>query len=194
MAFLESYLFLALYRYTCPDSIELGEYQLGMLAGESKRRVEWHLRSCPRCQEEVQQLQTYLDSLAGDLEIPFSSRLKTWVARLLPADAFGRGLTPAFGVRGNTGQVIAYQAGEAQLSLFVQEDPTQPDRRSVLGLLIGVPPEEVQVSLFMKGRQLQTAPVDDLGNFVLSAIKKGEYELVLRGSTFEIDASPLVIE
>lgn len=195
MAFLQSYLFLALYRYTCPDSIELGEYHLGMLAGERKNQVGLHLQSCPRCQSEVQVLREYLTSLASDLEIPFSARVKTWIGRLLPADsAPAGGHAPAFGLRGDSSQVIAYQAGEAQLSLIVQEDPAHPDRRSVLGLLIGAPIEEVLVSLFQNGRMLQTAQLDDLSNFVLSGIKKGQYELVLRGSTFEIDVSPLVID
>ena len=194
MAFLESFLISTLYRFACPEPQELGEYHLGMLARDRTEQIQTHLQDCPRCTQEVGQLHEYLESLKEDLEIPLSARIKTWIARLLPADGFGGGLMPVAGLRGNAAQVIAYQAGDAQLSLLVQEDPQQPEYRSVLGLLIGAPPENAQAILFQKNRQLQSVNVDELGNFVFPGVKKGQYELLLRGTSFEIDVSPFVIE
>lgn len=194
MAFLESFLISTLYRFTCPEPLELGEYHLGMLARDRAEQIQTHLQGCPRCKQEVGQLHEYFESLKEDLEIPLTTRIKTWIARLLPEDGFGGGLMPALGVRGDANQVIAYQAGDAQLSLLVQEDPQQPELRSVLGLLIGSPPEIAKAILYQKNRQLQSVELDELGNFVFPGVKKGQYELILRGASFEIDVSALVID
>ncbi len=49
-----------LYRVDCPPSLELGEHQLGLLAAERQPLVSEHLKSCPHCQAELQQLAGYL--------------------------------------------------------------------------------------------------------------------------------------
>lgn len=73
-----------LYRHTCPDSLELGEYHLGMLMQEKARAIEAHLAECPHCARELAQLSEYMAAERPDSEPNLTTRLKNKAAGLLP--------------------------------------------------------------------------------------------------------------
>jgi hypothetical protein len=185
----EKQLSTALFRMTCPEATELGEYQLGMSAGAPRRAIRDHLKECPHCQQELVQLQTYLDEVQRDLSHSPAERLQIWIARLMPSLG-GPTLSPAFAVRGESGKVLAYQAGPAQLTLEVQKDLQQLER-TLLGLLIGIDPDNVQAQLWHGGELTETADVDELGNFTLANVSPGTYELILAGPSLEIHIEEL---
>ncbi len=57
---MERQLFHTLYRWNCPPSLTLGEYELDLLPAEQARIVADHIQSCERCTEEVAMLTTFM--------------------------------------------------------------------------------------------------------------------------------------
>jgi hypothetical protein len=195
MSSIEEQLTKNLYRAACPGTLELGEYYLGMLTAERQGWIQAHLGECRFCAAEIAQLQEFYANLKPDLELSLAeraaSRVQTWFARLLPdLDPSGQ---PALALRGGQSGLLSYEAGEAQLHLEVQVDPGQGGRRSLLGLLLGVSPAEVQAWLFLGSETVQRAPLDELSNFAFPGIPPDEYTLLVRGPEFEIIVGSLPI-
>jgi len=57
---LEAALQAALYRRDCPSTMELGDYQTGLLAGDQHARIHSHVQRCPHCQAELSRLANFL--------------------------------------------------------------------------------------------------------------------------------------
>src|SRR5690606_12728269 len=97
LAQLQTQLTAHLYRADCPQPAELGEYHLNLLPAGRAAEVAAHLAGCPRCRQEVAQLQAYLGSLAPDLEPGLldiaRERVRVLVAQLVSGWAPG-GLAP----------------------------------------------------------------------------------------------------
>lgn len=190
----ENKLTRTLYRTFCPDSTELGEYQLGMLALERASFIQQHLHECPHCTRELAALQNYLADLAPELEYSLAERVKLWIAQLLPDISSGiPGRSPAFGLRGDPEKMLFYQAGEAQLTIEIQDDPDQPGRRALLGLLIGVDPTGLAAHLWQEGQEVTSVTLDELGNFIVAGLQPGFYQLILTGREFEIHVQLLKV-
>jgi len=200
MADIEERITAALYRKFCPPSLDLGNYHLGMLPGEQAIAITQHLAECLHCRREIQLLEGYLQDVAPDVERSLADRVVVWIASLLPEPG-SAGLTPAFAFRGDPERTMLYQAGDAQLTLEVQDDPGTPGQRSLLGLVLGVDPAGLKAQLWEIGPEelvaesspLRVVEVDDLGNFVLSGLPPGVYRLVLSGSRFEIQLPRLEV-
>jgi hypothetical protein len=191
-----------LHRAFCPNPHELGEYQLGIIDNDRATFIRQHLADCPHCRAELGELQIFLADNAADLGIAvqpaseesLADRLKVWIASLLPdLPSGGLGMQPAFGLRGSGEKVRFYQAGEAQLALEVQDDPQQPGRKTVLGLLTGLEPAGCQAHLARDGQPLGVVDLDELGNFVLAKLEPGRYELILACQEAEIHIQELEI-
>jgi hypothetical protein len=177
-----------LYRITCPDPTELGEYHLGVLPAEQAEPIAGHLVECPHCRREIAQLKDYLaelePSLGLDLVDQVLDRVRVLVARLVSGGPLSQpALAPAFaGVRGEEQEPLLYQAQDVQVMLEIQEEADRPDHRTLLGLVVGLPtPQEFAAYLWAAEQLLATAPVDELGNFVLPDLIRGRYELMLSG-------------
>jgi hypothetical protein len=175
-----------------------------MLPREQMAAVTRHLDACPYCTQEVAQLKEYLSEPALALELrPLErarERVKVLVARL--ADR-GQGpdlpgqpaLAPAYaGVRGDEEEPYIYQAGDFQVVVEVQEDTEQPDRRMILGLLVGLEDTQgTQVHVWQADVLLTTVAIDELGNFVVPDLVPGTYELILSGPEVEIHIQHLEV-
>lgn len=62
---LERLLRVSLFRRSCPDTMTLGDYQLGLLSAVERARVRAHVARCPHCQAELARLDAFLaDRLA----------------------------------------------------------------------------------------------------------------------------------
>ncbi len=196
----EDHMTAQLYRITCPEPTELGEYHLGLLPLERSKRVTEHLAECPHCRREIAQLKDYLaelePSLGLDLLDQVVERVRVLVARLVSGGPLGQpALAPAFaGVRGGGQEPLIYQAEEVQVMLDIQEDTDRPDYRTLLGLVVGLDtPQGFAAHLWAAEQLLATAPVDELGNFVLSNLIRGSYELMLSGPKTGIHIQDLEI-
>jgi hypothetical protein len=57
---LEAMLRRALYRADCPTTMELGDYQMGLLPGARRANIQSHVRRCRHCQAELSRLVNFL--------------------------------------------------------------------------------------------------------------------------------------
>jgi hypothetical protein len=199
MTRLEDKLTAALYRATCPDATELGEYHLDLIPAARQAAIQQHLAHCPHCARELGLLRNYLAELTPELDYRVREKVKIWLARLITADA-PPGVMPALALRGagaarrgaNDGPLV-YEAGDAQLTIVVQDDPEHPGHKSLLGLVLGVETADLQAHLWQNAQLLATTAVDDLGNFALTRLQPGPYELILTGGGVEIHVQQLTV-
>lgn len=181
-----------MYRIDCPTSMELGEYQLGVLADARSRVIARHLKDCPHCGREVGQLKAYLGDLSADLEFSLGERIRVLVAKLLPTGGQTNPLgaptlAPAFaGLRGEDGGPRLYQAGEAQVAIEIMDDPMHGDRKMILGLVTGMATSELVAHFWLDDRRVGEVAVDELGNLVIPDLVPGSYQLILSGPEVEI--------
>jgi anti-sigma factor RsiW len=193
MAKLENQLSNALYRAFCPEPNELGEYQLGLLSTPRAQQIQTHLAECPHCRTEMAQLQSFLKSVEPDLETSLVERVRVWLAELLPGADGGSTPALAFGLRGDESGVHFYQAGDAQITLEVQDDPEAPGRKTLVGLILGGEAAGLRAYLWRQDQAVTSAEVDELGNFTLSGLEPGQYEIFLSGPDVEIQIKDLEV-
>jgi hypothetical protein len=195
MAHIDDSLKAALFRITCPDSATLGDFHLELLAEGRTATIASHLTTCPHCTQELRQLEMFLAETAVSLEASTVDRIKIWIAKRIPSggganDLFG---SPAFAVRGNDSGPLMYEAGDAQLTLEIQDDPEKPGCKSILGLVLGIETNDVAVKLIREGVVVTAVTLDDLGNFTFSGLEPGKHELTLSGRSIEIHVPDLMI-
>ncbi len=189
-----------LYRLTCPSSTELGEYQLGVLLHGHAATVARHLSECPHCSREIVLLQNYLGELTSDLEIGPLERIRVLVTQLVfggQETGWPRApiLTPGYtSLRGEEQGPYLYQADDVQIAVEVQDDAEQQGHKVLLGLIVGVDSHELKARLWQaKQRIAATAPVDNLGNFIIPSLAPGSYDLIFSGPEVEVHIQGLEI-
>jgi hypothetical protein len=195
MAHIDDSLKAALYRITCPDSARLGNFHLGLLPEDAAAQIADHVAICPHCVREIKQLEAFLAETAVSLQPSTAERIKVWIAKRLPGGGQTRNMlgTPAFAMRGGDTGPLMYEAGDAQLSLEVQDDPEHPGRKSILGLVLGIETEAVAVRLIQGEAVVTAVTLDELGNFTFTGLKPGTYELTLSGQDIEIHVQDLLV-
>lgn len=204
LARLQRQLVAGLYRYHCPSPAELGEYHLNLLPRYQTAALDRHLVECLHCAQEVRQLEEYLAELAPELELSVlervRGRVRVLVARLvnggMGVDLLGQpGLAPAYSaVRGDEGETLIYDADGVQVVVEIHQEPDQPDRRNILGLVVGLDdPHLCEVHLWRDDRRVATVPVEELGNFVIPDLTPGGYELIISGPEEEIHIQGLQV-
>jgi hypothetical protein len=195
MAHIDDSLKAALFRITCPDSATLGNFHLGLLPEDAVTKIAKHVTDCPHCTREINQLEAFLAETAVSLQPSTAERIKIWIAKRIPTGRQTRDMlgTPAFAMRGGDTGPLMYEAGDAQLSLEVQDDPEHPGRRSILGLVLGIETEAVLVKLIQGDVLVTAVTLDPIGNFTFTGLEPGKYELTLSGQDIEIQAQDLLI-
>jgi anti-sigma factor RsiW len=178
---------VSLYRLDCPASVELGEYQLGLLGRPQATAIAAHLAECPHCRAEVAQLRSYLADIAQTEEPNIVERAKVLIARLVSgASTPGPALTPALaGLRGGDAPLV-YEAGDIQITLTVEASEQAPARQTLFGLLIGAELAGARVQLRQGAQLIGETTIDAAGNFVLTNVDTSSYELVISGPELEI--------
>ena len=192
-----------LYRVECPSPLELGEYHLAVLPAERVLAVEKHLTRCLHCAREIQTLQSYLTTLAPTLAPiappapsgeSLGQRMHRLIAKLIDprvGTGAGGGAVPAFAaLRGepeNQDVQFVYEAEDVQIIIELQTEPTQPDRKVLLGLILGLAVDQAfEAQLQQADQAALFAPVDELGNFVFAKLVPGTYTLLLRSAESEM--------
>jgi hypothetical protein len=194
MAHFEDQMKQILYRRDCPSSVELGDYQLGMLPEGRMAFIRKHLAECPHCTREVEMLQSFLRDLQPDLEYSLEERIKVLIAERLSGLSTGGQAMPAFGLRGEAEDVHIYQVENVQISVHLERDPKREGHYSLFGLVTGIEPEGVAAHLWRGGEEVGVAGLDELGNFIFSSVETGLYELMLSGPELEILIQNLTID
>ncbi len=202
LAKLERRLSAGLYRVECPASEVLGEYHLQLLPDDRATEIRQHVAGCGLCARELAELQGYLVTLRPDLEHDAlqtaKARVRVWIARLVGGMS-GPGLslqpgTAVAGTRGAEEGARVYEAGGFQLSIEVQADAGHPSLRGLFGLLLGPEPQEFQAHLWQHGMRIASVPVDTAGNFSISSLEPGSYDLILEGPSTEVHVQDLAVE
>jgi hypothetical protein len=202
LARLQGYLTARLYRFDCPPAAELGEYHLGLLSSDQAAAIVSHLALCPHCAAEIAQLEGYLADLAPDLDRGLLERAAGHI-RVLVARALKGGVSldvlvqpaPALaGLRGDEGDSLIYEADEAQVVIEFHRDPDQPERMTILGLVVGLDdPHQLEAHLWHADQRVTSVTVEDLGNFAIPGVSPGSYELILGGPEVEIHIQDLKV-
>lgn len=72
---------LALHRQDCPETMELGKYQFGLLVETDQARLTAHLEQCPYCQAELARLAEFLAEEEGVFPSIPAVEDSTWTRR-----------------------------------------------------------------------------------------------------------------
>ncbi|HSN75034.1 MAG TPA: hypothetical protein VL334_08080 [Anaerolineae bacterium] len=192
-----------LFRATCPSSLEVGEYHLGMLPASRSASVQQHVAACPYCAQELTQLGSFLNIADPYLHpAPWEAikrNVQIIVARLTsgprPGSLFGQpALAPALaGLRGEQRSPLTYEAGDAQIILEVQDGEQQAGRKTLIGLVLGWDNQEIVVRLWRDERLVSTVTVDTFGNFAIDDLAPGQYEMFVTSEPAEVHIQDLNI-
>ena len=183
------------YRQMCPDSIELGEFHLGMLSKKKSQAVIQHLEECPHCRQELAGMQAFMGEDVPTTEAGIAEKIKVFVAQLVYD--VQRGMTsrpPAYALRGEEQDFLEYEADQVRVTLDFQEDPEHKSYKRIFGLVTGLQSQGCLVNLIQDGNIIKHTQVDEIGNFIISRASPGEYQLVIRGTEFEIQINDLTIK
>jgi hypothetical protein len=159
----------------CPAPHMLGEAAMGLLAPPEAAEVAAHLRACPACRDEVEQLRTFW---AETGETNRWQEIKEVVIQwVTPAAPMGG---PALaGVRGAaTARAQTFSAAHLWLAVTVQE--SQKGKKNLLALVTrddGYPLEHGTAWLSQENRLLSGGRVDPNGNLVIADLDPGTYDL-----------------
>ncbi len=162
-----------LYRFACPAPQELGDYEAGLLLPAVRTRVAAHITDCPLCLAEVQTLRAFLADEPAPVAADLGTRVRRVVAALLPAPA------PLAGLRGASASATRlYQAGDVTVALDAM--PLTYGKATLTGLLWREDTEPgtfagSAVALLAGDTLVQTAALDELGNFAFDDLGPGTY-------------------
>lgn len=175
-----------LYRLTCPPPIELGEYHLRMLPASQMLVVGQHVRECSYCAHEIAQLEEFMSE--SEPQVGLLGPIKVLIAQLAGGrEVNNSSLTPALaGLRGQEEEPFIYQADHVQIVIEVQDDVEQMGLKVLLGLVTGLESNAFIIQVSRDGQIITTSPIDEIGNFVISHLVPGQYELKFTSSNLEI--------
>ncbi len=180
---LETRMKALLYRAACPEPLQLGEYELGLVEPAQAAILARHLETCPHCRAELTTLRDFQKREAVRPEAdPYPQgispraifpALRELVARLIPRTA-----APA--LRGEVREQIMAEAEGVMIILDVR--PGKDERLSVFGQIAA--DEQAQwaeaIVQFRRGGRLEAvAMVDDLGAFRCETLTPGSFDLRL---------------
>lgn len=169
-----------LFRATCPDSLQLGEYEMGLMAPAQAATLARHVEACPHCQAELTTLRDFqqreaLRPEAAPAPAPRGvfPALRELVTRLIPRTA-----APA--LRGEVREQIMAEAEGVMVILDVRAG--KEERLLVFGQIAAQEQErwtEAVVQFRRNGRLEAVAMVDDLGAFRCETLTPGSFDLRL---------------
>lgn len=202
-----------LYRWDCPPSQLLGEYQLGLLSSQQAAEVRNHLATCVLCMAEVTSLATFLANDPMLVEAPMPQvrmavrpasnnhhpvqEVKRTIEQVREQAHEGvRRIIATFippqprlaFQRDTLSEALAwprrYAAEDTSISLQVEREPGRKDGLQLIGFVTckgkGLDAlQGISAQLSSSAQTVYTQKVDELGNFVFSALAPATYTLEL---------------
>jgi hypothetical protein len=164
-----------LYRSTCPSSIELGDFHLGLLPASQKLVLAQHIRECPHCRREIAELAHFLAEPDAQPDL-----LET--AKVLFAQLVNGGATTAFGaLRGESKGPLTFEADGVVITLDIQPGPN--GQVSILGQVAADDQDQwtgAKVELRQVDKLELTASLDDLGAFRFNDVSLGVSQIAIK--------------
>jgi hypothetical protein len=185
LSVLQGRLSTVLNRVDCPPTQLLGEYSLDLLVAEQRTAIAGHVLECVRCAAELQTLRAFLreEALAAAPEAGAMARLRRVVATLfVPTPSYAPGAVALRGAADATAQT--YQAADMTITLGPGAQPRR-GRASMMGLMVReagdaeVPPGSIARLLAPSGA-VESAEIDELGNFTFDDLHPGTFVLELQ--------------
>jgi len=174
-----------LYRSTCPSSMELGDYHLGLLPASQKLVVAQHVRECPHCRREIAELEEFLAE--PDVQLGLMEPVKRLVAQLISS-----GSAPAFGaLRGESKGPLLFEADGVVITLDVSPGPN--GQVSILGQVVADDQDSwtgANVELQQEDTSSLTTSLDDLGAFRFEAIRPGATKFIITSTDNVVIETP----
>ena len=170
-----------LYRISCPPTDELGEYHLRMLSAPQMLVVAQHVRECPHCTREINQLEEFLSDLAPASEIDLVERAKVLIARLVngQGDSTASG-EPSFALRGEYKGPITYEADGIVIVLDIQ--PVNEGKVNIFGQ-VAADDQDIwtgsTITLTQADGSKTTDTLNDLGAFHFEQVNSGSIQIMI---------------
>jgi len=199
---MEQNLLKRLYRYDCPSSLVLGDYQLGLLDAPASEQIARHLESCVHCAHELATLGVFLQQEAPvhveqastssnhrhsrhrppSLQQTVANNVQRIMAVLLPP--LPRPALVREAAQSASSWPRRYEAQDIHIVLQLEEMPGQNLAFQLIGFVTRDNTtlqalQGIQVRLSSASRVIYTQQVDDLGNFIFSPLSPALYEMEL---------------
>jgi len=161
-------------RTECPPPDLLGEAAMNLLTPAEAETVAVHLRACPACRAEVEQLREFWDT--ADEQSPWEA-IKELIFHWITPPVRQPELALA-GIRGTMTRAQTFSAEHLWLAVTVQEG--ERGRKNLLALVTredGYPLEHGSAWLSQENRLFSGGRVDSHGNLVISDLEPGTYDL-----------------
>ena len=170
-----------LYRVRCPSSLELGEYHLRILSASQMMLISRHLRNCPHCTREINQLEEFLSDLAPTSEGNLIEQTKLLIAHLIS----GQGVStaagePSFALRGDYKSPITYEADDIIIVLDIQR--VNGGKVDILGQVAADDQDlwtDSIVTLKQADASKTTVCLDNLGAFRFEQVSSGSIQIII---------------
>jgi len=177
-----------LYRASCPASEELGEFHLRMLPSDRMLIVSQHVRECPHCTREINQLKEFLSDLSPGTESNLLQQAKTIIARLISGQEKSNTVgEPSFALRGTGEGPITFDAEGTVIVLDIQ--PANEGKVDILGQVAADDQDfwtGSTVTLKQTDGGQSTDSLDDLGAFRFEQVNPGSIQVKI-SSPHDVD-------
>jgi hypothetical protein len=160
-----------LFRWDCPTSQQLGDFQVGMLDQAAQIRIAQHLRLCVYCQKEIGELQAFLDIPRPTSTTP---KMLTKVVKRIN-ELIGELTTPVLApvLRGTDIGPLMFKA--ADITIFLQLQITQK-RYTLVGQILDDQQDRWRgalVKVYQFNAMESVGIVDDTMNFQCNLSQTG---------------------
>jgi hypothetical protein len=162
-----------LYRASCPAPEELALYQLSLLPARERLSLAQHVRECPHCQQELEELAREPDrpSLLHKLH----QAAQTLEAALVPPPS-----AQALGLRGRGPAMQRFRLEDLDVLVSVQPGHSRGQRRLEGRLLPQERADQVAWGAevwLLQDQEAVVAPIEARGTFSFADVEPGTYRL-----------------
>ena len=166
-----------LHRASCPSTVELGEFHLRMLPSDQMLMVSQHVRECPLCTREIEQLKEYLSDLAPGTEGNLLRQTKRLVAQLVSGRGAGK---PALELRGTGEGPLTFETEGAVIVLDIQ--PANAGKVNIFGQ-VAADDQDLwtgsTITLNQADGSMTTDTLNDLGGFHFEQVSSGSIQIMI---------------
>jgi len=173
-----------LYRFNCPSPDVLRDYHWGYLPPDKHQQVEAHLDVCLHCAAELADLAKFVTTEQAETTSTLLARARRAAAqaRLIVARLVSPARSPVPVLRGQTREVLLFEAGTLALSVNVQLEDT--GTYTLFGQILSPEPTDfsdgyVRLTASEEDKRPVQAALDANGGFVVPDLHPATYQLIV---------------
>ncbi|MGD8405788.1 MAG: hypothetical protein PVJ21_19175 [Anaerolineales bacterium] len=166
-----------LYRASCPSTDELGEFHLRMLPSDQMLIISQHVRECPLCTREINQLKEFLGDLVPVTEGNLLQQTKRLVAQLVSGGGAGK---LAGALRGPDEGPLTFETEGTVIVLDIQ--PASEGNVNIFGQ-VAADDQDLwtgsTITLNQADGSKTTDSLNDLGAFQFEKVSAGSIQITI---------------